>query len=241
MVICPHCYLQCDESKVGKNFICPRCKHRIVGNHLIGFIFYLNYTYKQHSAYSAILRAIVQSYVSLNGLFLMSKHALRSSQFLCINGYKMYSIPNDEGISKDLIIFKSHEKTASMQLCKELKSGMICLDIGSNIGYYALLERVSIGRNGKVIAIEPSPIAYAYLKKNIALNNLGSIEAFQLAISDKDGHVPFLINKRSNVSRVLPGLSAHCNDRVIYVKSNTLDSFVKDNRIIKLRPNKNGC
>jgi len=76
------------------------------------------------------------------------------------------------------------------------------LDVGSNIGYYAMLESNLVGKKGKVIAIEPSPINFSYLKKNIEQNNLSNVQLYNLAAGNFNGKVKFLLSNFSNWSRV---------------------------------------
>ena len=67
---------------------------------------------------------------------------------------------NDKGLSRTLILFGKRELDHKIILEKVLKKNMKILDIGSNIGYYLLIERNLVGRNSKIIAVEPedSPI-----------------------------------------------------------------------------------
>ena len=46
-----------------------------------------------------------------------------------------------------------------------VKPGMSILDIGANIGYYPLMELKLIGKEGRLIAIEPSSSNISLLKK----------------------------------------------------------------------------
>jgi len=48
-----------------------------------------------------------------------------------------------------------------------LKTGMTVIDIGANIGIFALYASQKIGETGKVIAFEPEPISYGALEENI--------------------------------------------------------------------------
>src|SRR3989304_8863508 len=65
---------------------------------------------------------------------------LSKSHTIKINGFDFSTIPNDKGISAELVMFGIHEPITTHLLSKELKNGMVCLDIGANIGYYACLE-----------------------------------------------------------------------------------------------------
>ncbi|MCK4823771.1 hypothetical protein KA005_48910, partial [bacterium] len=57
-----------------------------------------------------------------------------------IQGSKMYLDLSDEGICKELVFSDIREKQATIMMHKILKEGDIVVDIGANIGYYALLE-----------------------------------------------------------------------------------------------------
>ena len=48
---------------------------------------------------------------------------------------------------------------------------------GARIGTFAINAARSIGNNGKVIAIEPEPVNFSYLLKNIETNGLQNIIA----------------------------------------------------------------
>ncbi len=80
-----------------------------------------------------------------------------SNKIIEVNGYKLALVPNDEGISTELALFNVHEPLTTKILKTNLKTGMVCLDIGSNIGYFVSLESNIVGDSGKIYAIEPSP------------------------------------------------------------------------------------
>ena len=130
-------------------------------------------------------------------------HINPDESIITVNGCKMIMIPNDPGISTELSIFKSHEPLNTKIISKMLKKGMTCIDIGGNIGYYVLLERQLVGEEGKIIAIEPLPRNFHYLKKNIQLQNFENISTFNFACGDKEGKATFFINKKSNGCKVI--------------------------------------
>jgi FkbM family methyltransferase len=145
----------------------------------------------------------------------------------------MCTVPCDTGISQELLLFKTHEPIATQLLIQTLKPGMICLDIGANIGYYVLLERKIVGVTGKVVAIEPSPIAFNYLRKNLEINKFDNVEIHRLAMAGEVLFVPFIIDEKSNLSRVADG-SPNEAGGVTAVPAQTLDSFVEAMRFSKL-------
>ncbi len=128
---------------------------------------------------------------------------LENEKLLKINGHQFFTVPGDKGISEELMMFKTHEPLSTKILSKLLKPGMVCLDVGSNIGYYACLESLIVGKTGKILAIEPSPINFKYLQKNANLQETKNIETFNFACGNYNGTVKFAISDRSNWSRVV--------------------------------------
>ena len=114
----------------------------------------------------------------------------------------MFIIPTDKGISAELAIFHSHEPLATKVILCQLKKGMVCLDIGSNIGYYALLVSRRVGIGGDVICFEPSFLNFQYLKRNLKMLRLSSTRTYNIAIGDVDDHAILLNDTRSNLCRI---------------------------------------
>jgi FkbM family methyltransferase len=138
------------------------------------------------------------------------------------------------GISSELLLFKTHEPLSTEVLKGELKKGMICLCVGANIGYYALLERKLVGEEGTVIAIEPSPLNYSYLKYNLQQNGFADVPTFNCAFSSHDGTLPFLMNSSSNLSSLIKANEPSSNGRIINVCTRSLDSFAEQYKLGKL-------
>src|SRR5437879_13308135 len=114
----------------------------------------------------------------LNGYEALSRPCSRSSGCLWfkVHGSVLTVLPGDHGISRELAAYRTHEPLASKLLQKFLKPGMNLVDIGSNLGYYALLEARTVGGAGRVIAIEPVAGNFAQLSKNVHANGYRSEE-----------------------------------------------------------------
>jgi FkbM family methyltransferase len=117
-----------------------------------------------------------------------------------IYNYKMLLDLQDRGISRTLLLFGERELEHKIMLERFLKPGMNVLDIGANIGYYALMELGLIGPSGRLVAVEPSPSNVELLRRNLALNNYSDIEVHQVAISDQSGIKPFFLSEMSNLN-----------------------------------------
>ena len=71
-------------------------------------------------------------------LLLQRLYDIRKEHVVETNGYKLKTMANDVGISLELLIFKTHEPLTTRLLHDEIEKGMVCIDIGGNIGYYTI-------------------------------------------------------------------------------------------------------
>lgn len=85
----------------------------------------------------------------------------------------------------------SYETHVVDYLKRTLRPGMTCVDVGANVGYFTLLMARQVGRQGRVIAFEPSRRTCQSLRDNIVLNGLTNVTAETIALSDHEGAVEF--------------------------------------------------
>lgn len=69
---------------------------------------------------------------------------------------------------------------------KRLKPGELFVDIGSNVGTYALW---AADCGAEVIAVEPAAASVALLKDNLALNATSAVEVLHCALADEPGEM----------------------------------------------------
>jgi FkbM family methyltransferase len=72
-----------------------------------------------------------------------------------------------------------------------LQTGMTALDIGANVGFLTMVFSSIVGGRGRVIALEPQPVAINRLKVNLELNPDVYVELHQIAASDEEGEINF--------------------------------------------------
>lgn len=61
------------------------------------------------------------------------------------------------------------------------------IDIGANVGTYALVMARHVGAEGSVLAIEPHPVAYERLAFNLGASGSRNVHLMQAAAGDGDG------------------------------------------------------
>lgn len=102
------------------------------------------------------------------------------------------------------------------------------LDIGSHIGSFSLAAAKKFPK-AKVLSFEPSPENYGIFRKNIKLNKLKNIRAFNKAVSSKSGSVKIHINSLNSAANSL----YDTDGKAISVSSVNLGRIFKRNRIKK--------
>lgn len=114
--------------------------------------------------------------------------------------HRLYLNPKDEGLSAQLYAWKLREPLNTYFLHKFIKDNKreidIVIDIGSNIGYFPLLEVVSGAK--RVLAIEPVHESYTFLEKN--MRRFHNVKLLEAAVSDKDGIIRMYVPKKLNLA-----------------------------------------
>jgi FkbM family methyltransferase len=139
----------------------------------------------------------------------------------------------DEGISRTLFVNNVHEQYSTNKFLKNIKESYVHLEIGANIGYYALMAAKNVGSRGKIISLEPNKNNMKLLKANVIINNYtDNFEYFDYAASSSDGEKDFYITNKSNTCSFIER-----NDKYIFTKdickvqTITLDNLLNNQHI----------
>jgi FkbM family methyltransferase len=147
-----------------------------------------------------------------------------------INGFKMSLDLREKGIHEELFFSGKRELllTNTMLNSNLIKKGDVILEIGANIGYYALIESKLVGESGKVYAVEPVSDNLRNLRKNVGLNRCKNIEFFHLAMGDFNGTSTIYVSDRPNWSSMLKGKTPGKIISTETVPISTVDEFLRD-------------
>lgn len=83
--------------------------------------------------------------------------------------------------------FQDYNETVFIR--KYLRKGDGFLDVGANVGVYAILAAELVGETGRVYAYEPGIVASERLCENIAINSLTNVEVIRKALTDRSGSI----------------------------------------------------
>jgi len=157
---------------------------------------------------------------------------ISETKIIRYEGYSLFVYPKKQGIHYDLFCNKFREKKAT-ELVKTqlLHQGDVVLDIGANIGYYALLESYLVGNKGIVYAVEPVTDNLKLLSKNVRFNSISNIEVTQIAMGDENKTATMFLSHKPNW-HTLNETSARTKGVVGVedVQLTTVDDFLKGRR-----------
>lgn len=109
-----------------------------------------------------------------------------------------------------------------------LNPGDSVIDIGANIGSFTVLAAIKVGPKGKVYSFEPDPAVYERLLKNVEMNGLKNVHAFNYAVGGEDTTVPFRVFRKSAYNSIV----SKVGDRPESAVARTFDVKVRDIRSI---------
>ena len=137
------------------------------------------------------------------------------------------------GIHTDLAVYGTREPEAITyyeQRLQEIAAShgdVLVLDIGSNIGHYALLAANQLP-DGHIVAIEPDLRNIDYLETNVELNDYENIETRHFAVGDTSGEVQFNIAAEANLNHVaIVDAGIESIDQIL-VDLTTVDSLLEE-------------
>jgi FkbM family methyltransferase len=114
-----------------------------------------------------------------------------------------------------------------------VSAGSIVMDIGSHIGFYALLFSKLVGGDGFVIAFEPLPENFRILEENVHLNPGAKIRTVNKAVTNRSCNKMNLVVPRDNFSMTtsLHGSFFLDEGDPVIVETVSIDDFMHDLRL----------
>ncbi len=138
-----------------------------------------------------------------------------------IEGLKFYARRGDAGLVAN-IYYGLYEFEESIFLIHFLEKDDLFLDIGANLGHYSIL--LSGLKKCRSIAVEPVPVTFNQLRRNIKLNRLEQlIKPLNLGVSHSEDNL-FFSTDLNTMDRIVPDTYANS----VQVKVTTIDKLLKN-------------
>jgi FkbM family methyltransferase len=152
-----------------------------------------------------------------------------------LDDFSLWLDLTDSQVSHTLMGVRSYEPHLSRLLRHFLQPGMTFVDVGANIGYFAMLGAAAVGPSGRVYAIEASSENCRLLLASAGTNGFEHVEVLPVAASDRAGWAYFSAHVGSN-----GGLVSDAPDTILdrpgqVVPCATLDSLLGDQRVDVLK------
>jgi FkbM family methyltransferase len=110
--------------------------------------------------------------------------------------------PNDEGLSAQLLAYGFREPLNCYLLSQFIKKEDfdVVLDVGSNIGYFPIIELESGAK--KVVVVEPIPETFGFLHKN--MERYPNVSELNVAVSVENKKETLFIPTQRNLATIIP-------------------------------------
>jgi FkbM family methyltransferase len=102
-------------------------------------------------------------------------------------------------IERHLLVTDEWEPVIRSVLKAYLAPGDFFVDVGANIGYFALVASRIVGNRGRVVAFEPSLRALKKLTHNLQLNQVTNVSVISVAIGDMAATATLQLAHESNI------------------------------------------
>lgn len=118
--------------------------------------------------------------------------------------------------------------------CQKIKEGDVVVDVGAYIGVFSLLASERVGNKGCVYAFEPVPRNYERLMRNLKVNQVKNVKAYNLGLSDKNETLSFSVPRENPAESSLAGSwteltkGIKLNKDMIKAKLIPFDQFCED-------------
>ena len=136
-------------------------------------------------------------------------------------------------ISREVCFTGQYEPQETALVQSILRPGMTFVDVGANWGYFTLLAANLVGRNGRVLSLEPDPRHFRSLSANVARSELNQVTAVQIAAANEAGTLSLAgFDERGGnygVSRIVADSKDHA--RVFQVAANSLDQLLEEHSL----------
>jgi hypothetical protein len=96
-----------------------------------------------------------------------------------------------------------YEPDVSRFMLGALAEGDVVIDVGANVGYFALLMGLIGGPQGRVVAFEPGEENIQRMRANMALTGIENVTLVETAASAESGELTFFINRDNDGGHAL--------------------------------------
>lgn len=128
-----------------------------------------------------------------------------------------------EDIGLAVLLSGGFEKAELEFAVEQARPGSVAIDVGANIGMFAIPLARAVGGTGRVIAVEPSPENARRLEENVRLNALGNVAVEPIAVAETQGSLLLHLASDPGFHSTTTTADFRGTDEELIVRAETLD------------------
>ena len=179
-------------------------------------------------------RAVSQAWAGRRLAFLLRRLAVKSLKGEPLDvealGARMRLYPYNNVCEKRILFtpqFFDPEERALLE--RRIKDGFTFVDVGANVGGYALFVAARAGSAARILAVEPQPEIFDRLTYNISQNPFGTVKAIACAVADKTGELTLFLDPRNKGESSVKIVGSSHMDAVRVPAVTLLDLLTREN------------
>lgn len=150
-------------------------------------------------------------------------------------GARMRLHPAGNSVEKRLAFTPQYFDAAERDyLASIMREDIVFVDIGADVGGYALFVAARAGTRARILAVEPQPDIFERLVFNIRQNGFASVKALACAVSDQDGPVTLFVNPKDSGETSMRTVNAHAKGRQLTVQGRSLAGLVAEEGLVRI-------
>lgn len=158
------------------------------------------------------------------------------ASYILLESGDYFYIPENIDVHSAKLLLKPFQYNVLID--KFCKPGTTVVDIGTNIGEWALPMAKAVGPGGSLLSFEPIPFMCNSVNRTFRVNGIFHAHCFSIALSNKTGMARFFVNY-SKDKIVNSGLSSleyppSENSQPIDVQTTTLDEFISTHKVNRI-------
>jgi FkbM family methyltransferase len=99
----------------------------------------------------------------------------------------------------------SYEAEKQRKIIEFIRPGMVCWDVGANVGFYTLLFAELVSGGGRVFAFEPFRPNVELLRRHVEMNRYQNVRIFPCALGGFDGEAKFDPGSGASMGHIATG------------------------------------
>jgi FkbM family methyltransferase len=144
-------------------------------------------------------------------------------------GVRMRLYPRNNTCEKRLLFTPQYFDLEERNLlASRIAEDFVFLDIGANVGGYALFVAARAGPRARILAIEPQPEIFERLVYNIRQNPFSMVKALDCAVADRQGEITLFLSPNNRGETSMKIVDADGYEDRVRVPAKTLRALVEE-------------